>query len=160
MIRTLVKVTRSPLFLGLLNQAIVSLGAFAFNLTVARALPIADYGLSALMLSVMVFLNAIHQSLITYPLSICVTTASPVDIPAMKSIAILQTLALCAPFTAAIAFVAASHADWGLFLSASAALIAWQIQEVIRRTLLALGRYWRATLGDCIRYLGAFGLAI
>jgi O-antigen/teichoic acid export membrane protein len=39
------------------------------------------------------------------------------------------------------------------------ALLAWQLQEVNRRGVLARGSYRQATIGDSVRYLGAFALA-
>ena len=59
----------SVVFGGLLDQAIVSFGNFALGVYLARRMPAAGYGAFSFILSVVVFLNTIHQAFVIYPLA-------------------------------------------------------------------------------------------
>src|ERR1700761_250332 len=67
---SLLGLRRSGLVGGLTDQAIASLGNFAFNVLLARSFSEHDYGAFALILSVVLFLNTLHQAFVTFPLSV------------------------------------------------------------------------------------------
>ena len=151
---------RSAVFAGLVNQAVVSLGNFGLNLLLARALMARDYGAFSVFLSVFLFLNAIHQSLVTYPLSVRGAAAGRGEFRRLIGAALALTIVLQCVFVPAIAGAAASIRQWQVVPAALLALVLWQFQEVYRRALIARGFYGPATLGDGVRYLGAFFLVL
>ena len=61
---------RSLSFWSVCDQAIVSLGSFLTNIILARSLPATDYGIYTILWVTSLFLNRVHSSLVTQPLSI------------------------------------------------------------------------------------------
>src|SRR5262245_22544082 len=54
---------------ALADQGIVSLGNCATNVLLARSLAVAEFGVFALLLEAMLFLNSLQAALVIYPLS-------------------------------------------------------------------------------------------
>ncbi|MBB6254199.1 hypothetical protein [Nitrospirillum iridis] len=134
---------------GLADQAMVSFGNFALNVTLARALPAADYGAYSVVLSFILVLNTLHQALITYPLSV---QTAPSGRP--LAVALLLTPLCVLAFLPLLAGATASVGQLNLLPAAAAALICWQMQEVVRRALLADSRHAPLIALDALRYLG------
>src|SRR5258706_11727089 len=91
---SLAKTIRSGLFIALLDQVVASTGAFGFNLTLAKGLAAADYGMVALILSVILYLNALHQALVIYPLSLKAADAGGREFARLGATALLLTFLL------------------------------------------------------------------
>ncbi len=139
---------------GVADQAIVSLGNFALTVILARGLPAAGYGLFSVALSFILFFNTLHQALITYPLCVRSAGAPPTETPRLLAVAMLLTplvALVCAPILAG-GLASVGHA--GLAPLAFAALLAWQLQDVVRRSALARANYRAAIVTDLIRYIG------
>jgi O-antigen/teichoic acid export membrane protein len=134
---------------GLADQAIVSFGNFALNVTLARSLPAADYGAYSVVLSFILVLNTLHQALVTYPLSV---QTAPSGRP--LAIALLLTPLCALAFLPLLGVATASVGHLGLLPAAGAALVCWQMQEVVRRGLLADSRHVPLIALDALRYLG------
>ncbi|MDZ5650108.1 hypothetical protein [Nitrospirillum sp. BR 11828] len=134
---------------GLADQAIVSFGNFALNVTLARALPAADYGAYSVALSFILVLNTLHQALVTYPLSV---QPAPGGRPLPVALMLTPLCALAFLPLLGVATVSIGHP--GLLPAAGAALVCWQMQEVVRRGLLADGRHGALIALDVLRYLG------
>ncbi len=146
------RILRSNLSAGLADQAMVSLGNFALNVSLARILPVGDYGTYAVAMSFLLFFNTLHQAFIIYPLS--VQTAGTGAHPGPLRIAAALTLPCAAPVLLVMAAGLWSIGHVSLLAMTSIALLAWQLQEVFRRSLIARGRYGLAMLIDGVRYLG------
>jgi O-antigen/teichoic acid export membrane protein len=142
---------------GLADQAIVSLGNFALTVLLARALPAADYGVLSVALSFILFFNTLHQALVIYPLSVRGAAASARDFPALAGVALLATPLCALAFLPGLGAGLGSLARGDLLPWAFLALLAWQWQEVVRRGLLARGRYRAAIAIDAVRYFGTAG---
>ena len=139
---------------GLADQGIVSLGNFALTVILARGLPAAEYGLFSVALSFILFFNTLHQALITYPLCVRSAAAPPAETPRLLAVAALLTplgALVCAPV---LAGGLASVGGLKLAPLAFAALLMWQLQDVVRRGALARANYRAAIVTDLIRYLG------
>ncbi|WP_199902679.1 hypothetical protein, partial [Azospirillum sp. B4] len=140
---------------GLADQALVSLANFALNVTLARALPAADYGAYSVVLSFILVLNTLHQALVTYPLSV---QGDAEDRP--LAVALLLTPLCALAFLPLLAGATISVGHLELLPAAGAALVCWQGQEVVRRGLLAGGRH-PALIGlDALRYLPPLAAAL
>jgi len=137
---------------GLADQAIVSLGNFALNILLARALPAAEYGVFSVALSFLVFFNSLHQALVAYPLSVRAAAAPPGESPRLLAVAALLTplfaLAWAAPLGAGLASIGRP----ALLPAALLALLLWQWQETVRRGFLARSRFGFAIASDLARY--------
>lgn len=134
---------------GLADQAIVSFGNFALNVTLARSLPAAEYGAYSVVLSFILVLNTLHQALVTYPLSV---RPAPGGRP--LAVALLLTPLCALAFLPLLGVATASVSHLGLLPAAGAALVCWQLQEVVRRALLAESRHIPLIALDALRYLG------
>ena len=145
------RILRSNLSAGLADQAMVSLGNFALNVSLARILPVGDYGVYAVAMSFLLFFNTLHQAFIIYPLSVQ-TAGTGVYLQPLRVAAVL-TLPCAAPFLLVMAAGLWSIGHIGLLAMTCFALLAWQFQEVIRRSLIARSRYGLAMLIDGVRYL-------
>jgi O-antigen/teichoic acid export membrane protein len=148
------KLLRSNLTAGLADQAMVSLGNFALSVSLARILPVTDYGVYSVILSFLLFFNTLHQAFIIYPLSVHTAAASPRMHARLLRVAVLLTLPCALPFTLILSAALWSIGHLTLLPVVSAALLAWQIQEVFRRSLIARNFHKFAILIDGVRYLG------
>ena len=129
--------------LAMADQGVASLGNFATNILLARALTREDYGTFGLILEGVLFFNAIQAALVTYPLSVKGATVNAQRLGRFT--------------TASLALTGAFGAIGGHFylaLCASAALVLWQTQETLRRAMISHLRYSQAVVGDAISYLG------
>lgn len=151
---------RSHLAGGLADQAVASLGNFALSIWLARHLSVNDYGVYAIALSFIVFLNTLHQAVVTYPLSV---RGAPADDHRYRHL--LFVAALLTPLSALLCLpilggAVTSIRHWELLPLVFGALLAWQLQEVNRRGTLARSHYRAAIASDAVRYLGALGAVI
>ncbi len=145
------RILRSNLTAGLADQAMVSLGNFALSVSLARILPVGEYGIYSVAMSFLLFFNTLHQAFIVYPLSV---QAAETDAHLRPlRIAAALTLPCAAPFLLVMAAGLWSIGHISLLAVTCFALLAWQMQEVFRRSLIARGRYGLAMLIDGVRYL-------
>jgi O-antigen/teichoic acid export membrane protein len=139
---------------GLTDQAMVSFGNFALSVSLARILSVGDYGIYSVAMSFLLFFNTLHQAFIIYPLSVH-TAAAPAETQLQPlRVAALLTLPCALPFLPVMGVGLWSIGHLPLLAVAFFALLAWQMQEVFRRSLIARNRYGSAVLIDGVRYLG------
>jgi len=135
------------------DQAILSLGNFLTNWLLLRC-QAAWYGNYYTILTVIIFLNNLHLAWVTYPIS--VTSAGITESEHRRRIrrAIGMTMLLAIPesFAIALGTVMTTH-RWSVVPWAIAALLAWQLQETVRRALMARLENRRAIAGDFVAYL-------
>jgi O-antigen/teichoic acid export membrane protein len=139
------------------DQAILSLGNFLTTWLLLRTQSV-WYGNYYTVITFITFLNNLHMALVTYPISI--TSAGITDSELRRRIrrAIGMTLLLAVPESIAIGsgtFITAR--SWTLVPLAVAALVFWQLQETVRRALMARLEHRRAIAGDIVSYLGQAG---
>jgi O-antigen/teichoic acid export membrane protein len=136
------------------DQALLSAGNFLTNILLIRHLAPEAFGNFAVLFSVLLFLNNLHASLVTYPLSV---TAGKDDDAALRRRtrgAMAIALMLGVPFAAAAGGAAACIGHAALVPWVVAAMVLWQAQETLRRSMMARLQHHRAIPGDAVSYLG------
>ena len=152
---SLFKAHRFGFFSVLTDQAIVSAGNFGLNVLMARNFSENDYGAFALILSFILFLNTLHQAFVAFPLSVQGAAAPPSRIGYLLAVAAAITLLETLLFFPVLGGAVLSVKRLALFLPACVFMLAWQLQEVWRRGLIARGRYASAIGNDFVRYITA-----
>ena len=138
----------------LVDQGVVSLGAFLVNVQLARHLVPEDYGVYALLFGAFLGLQLVNSSLLLYPMSIRLPVAAPTDRMPLLAATTLLVLAYSAPLCAVLAAGLAIFGHRDLIVPVLAAFVLWQLQEAMRRGLLAEFRHSSAIPGDMLSYLG------
>ena len=139
---------------SLANQGVVSLGNLLINLQLARLLPVAEYGVFALLLSGMLALQVISTSLFSYPLSVRLATVQGEAHAKLLSLTLVLVVAACLILDLVLIAGLAYFDRPELMVPASAFFLLWQFQEAARRGLLADLRHRVATIGDAVTYFG------
>lgn len=142
----------------LVDQGFVSVGNFLLNVLLARHLPAADYGTFALFLSAIYALRNIDWSLVSYPLSVRLCSASGDERAGLLGNTVLLAGILSAGLLALVVLGVAVLGAWDILLPAGICYLSWQSQETMRRCLLADFRFRAAVPGDVVSYLGQSGL--
>ncbi|MCU1335632.1 MAG: hypothetical protein JWO19_1213 [Bryobacterales bacterium] len=138
----------------ILDQMAVSLGNFATNLVLIRNLEPSSFGIYAVLWTVMLLLNMLQSSLIVHPM--LVMAASDQELRARK----LATAAICATVIATLpsalillgAMLALRRLELAVWIVP--ALLTWQLQEVLRRSLMSRRKYRECLSGDSLSYIG------
>ncbi|MDN3568884.1 hypothetical protein ACFQY5_13315 [Paeniroseomonas aquatica] len=138
----------------LIDQGIVSAGMFAISILLARWLPPADYGIYGLLLGAMFGLQLVNATLLFHPLSVLLLQAPEAERPALLRSAVLLVAAAAAALGLPLGLGLLAFGLGGLVLPALACFLLWQLQEAMRRGLLAGFRHRAATLGDLLSYPG------
>lgn len=139
---------------ALVDQATVSLGNFLTQMLLARQLSSSDYGVFALIFGVIfVIVNTIGIA-ITYPLSVKGASATPTDLGRLTSASLWMVSVVLLPEGVIILIAASVLHHIELFSSAFLAMALWQLQETLRRSIMARLAYREALAGDALSYLG------
>src|ERR1700681_258960 len=146
--------TSRKTFWALCDQGVISGGNFVTNLILIRHLSAVQFGVFALLLNAMLFLNNIHASLVTYTVCIRGAQADQRSLGKVATGGVIATLGMAIINVTAL-FVACSYVGhrW-LLLFVVAAIVCRQIQECLRTVFVSQVRYDRAIGGDAISYLG------
>ena len=140
--------------LGLGDQAIVSAGSFLTTLFLARRLPVETFGTYFALLQLLLVLNNLHDSLVTYPLSV---RGSREDSPGFRKLlgaGVATTLLLGILWSLAVAVGVVAIDTIALLPWMIGAMALWQLQELLRRSLIAQHRFHAPIPGDCVSFLG------
>src|SRR5438270_10593809 len=87
----------------LVDQGVVSLGAFLVNVQLARHLSPEDYGVFALLFGAFLGLQLFNSSLLFYPMSIRLPVVSGPGHAQLLAATLLLVVAFCVPLCAALA---------------------------------------------------------
>jgi O-antigen/teichoic acid export membrane protein len=143
---------------ALADQAVVSLGNFGTSVLLAQNLPKVEFGVFILVFGVLQFLHSLHQSLVTYPLSVRGAASDGERLRRLAGSSLLVTLLLALPLSLGIiAIVEAEHRP-SLLPWALGAMFLWQFQETLRRAIMSHLRHNEAFPGDAISYLFQVGI--
>lgn len=134
------------------DQAILSLGNFLTGWLLLRAQS-PWYGNYFRIINVIWFLNNLHMALVTYPISVTSAGIGESDLRRRFRRAIAMTLVLLVPESVIVAACTLTLTGWHLVPWVIAALFCWQLQETVRRALMARLEHRRAIAGDIISYL-------
>ena len=139
---------------ALADQSVLSAGNFLCNLLLARVLPWGEYGVFAFVLIVFQLLNNFLGALVGFQLAYRGATAGEGELRRLFGGSFLLTLLLqpIGIVVLCLSLLSVRHA--GTIPVAICALMAWQLQEIARRAMLAKLRFRAAILGDSVSYLG------
>ncbi|HEV2386563.1 MAG TPA: hypothetical protein VGS20_04835 [Candidatus Acidoferrales bacterium] len=140
------------------DQGAVSLGNFLTQVVLARNLPRNDYGIFVLLFSAMLFLNNCHMSIVTYPLSVQGAASGPDRLRKITVSSLVLTALGALPQAPIVFGVALALKHAGLTAGIVLALLCWQLQETLRRALMAHFRHRAAAPGDALSYAGQAAL--
>ena len=142
----------------LIDQGVVSLGGFVLNVLLARALSGGDYGTFALFMGTVFVLRSLDFSLISYPLSVRLSSLPLGEHPAAlaNTAALATILSLFLAAALALGAILMGRAD--LALPVTVCYLAWQAQEMSRRFLTASFRNRDAVWGDATSFIGQIGV--
>jgi len=132
----------------------VSLGGFLTQVILARYLAPRDYGVFALIFGTLILLNVCHWALVAYPLSVIGASSGVDRLRQLTGSSLLVTILLVLPFAAIITAVTFFLGHPQLVLWVTIASLSWQVQETLRRGLMAHLLHHSAIWGDAVSYLG------
>src|SRR4051812_3123383 len=139
---------------ALLDQAIVSFGNCATSVMLARGLPVAEYGVFAILLEAIQFLNSLQAALVIYPLSV---RGAVLDRDALRRLCgacVVLTALLSLPLGLSILAASGMVGTVGIGVLAMFALLLGQVHETLRRAMMAHGGFRQTLPGDVVSYLG------
>ena len=139
---------------ALVDQGVVSLGNCLMGIILVGVLPLAEFGAFTLLFGVLLFVNGLHQALVTYPLSVRGAASDAAALRGRAGSSLLVTLALAAPLGVGVALTCVVLGRPSLIPWALAAMLCWQVQETLRRAIMSRLRHRLAVAGDAVRYLG------
>lgn len=144
----------------ILDQGVVSLGAFLLNIVLARNLPPDEYGAFALVLGTLVLVQLINGSLIFYPMSIRCTVLPDGERQKLIGRSLVLLGLLCVPLLLLVGIGLVLMGRDELVVPLLVYFAVWQVQEALRRGLFAEFRHRDALIGDVIGYLGQVALVL
>ncbi len=135
------------------DQAVLSLGNFLTSWLLLRCQAV-WYGNYFTIITVIIFLNNLHLALVTYPLSVTSAGISDSELRRRVRRAVAMTLVLAVPESLVIALgtLMTTH-RWSVIPWSISALVFWQLQETVRRALMARLQHRLAIAGDVVAYL-------
>ncbi|WP_428939001.1 lipopolysaccharide biosynthesis protein [Fontivita pretiosa] len=138
----------------LIDQGIVSAGNFLAARQLASYLPQESFGAYNVLLETMLYLNSLQAALVINPLTIKGATLGRDELGRLATGAFLLTLGLLPILGGATIFSVGALSTGQVAVAAVIALLLWQLQETLRRALIADLRYIDCIWGDSIRYVG------
>jgi O-antigen/teichoic acid export membrane protein len=141
-------------FWAFLDQGVISAGNFCTNLILIRTLPENEFGVFALLLNAMLFLNNVHASTVTYTVLIRGAQADEELLGKVATGGLLATLGMAVLNVILLCFATSYVAHRELLLFVVGASLCWQIQEALRTVFISRLHYSRAIPGDAVSYLG------
>jgi O-antigen/teichoic acid export membrane protein len=138
----------------LLDQGIVSAGAFVVQIALARRLPAEDYGVFALVFSGLMALQLCNATLLFHPMSVRVSAAAEDRRPTLLGASLILVAALSVSLCIVLAAALVAFGRPDLLVPALVFFVAWQVQEGLRRGLISSFRYAAAITGDATTYVG------
>jgi len=149
-------------FWGLADQTLISVANFGTIIILARALSSSEFGAFVLAYTALLFLNGIQTALVTQPHNVLGQNRQEGDYirytssTALGQVVFSAILSVVALVSALAAAKFASHAA-AILLALAPAIIAWQLQEFVRRVLYTEGRLVTAFAVDVVSYAGQVG---
>jgi len=145
-------------FWAIADQGIVSLGNFLTTIILARTVSPQEYGVWTVTYGLILFLNVLPASLITYPLIVRLASHNEDSAGQLIVAALTLTTLLALPQMLILFCVSSLIGGAALALWACFGLLLWQLQETTRRVLMARMAFRTALFTDAISYLGQAGL--
>ena len=148
-------------FWTLLDQGVISLGTFLVNVQLARQLGAAEYGTFALLFGGSFLIQLANASFIYFPLMLKLAGGKEERSSDLVFVSLILTVLSTSAFTAVVisCLIVFDHSE--IAFAAGVYLMLWQLQDLLRRALLAQSSHRTAAVADAITYIGAAaGIAI
>lgn len=142
----------------LMDQAIVSLGNFLTVALLGRHLLKPQFGAYGMLMETLFFLNSLQGALVIYPLTICGATGDHRSLSRLTTASLLFTVVMLPVLGGAMALSAVLAGQTFVAITVTVSMLLWQLQETLRRSLMAELRFSAAVWGDAISYLGQAGV--
>lgn len=139
---------------ALADQGVISLGNFLTGLLLARELSTTEFGKYVVLLGIILFLNSVQNSLVSYPLSLRGSVSTESELKYLTGASICLTICFAIPMIVALYVASWFLDDPFLLLSMGAALLCWQVQLSTRTAFVSQLRHREALWGDAISYGG------
>lgn len=148
-------------FWTLLDQGAISLGTFLVNIQLARELDAAEYGTFALLLGGFFLFQHFNVSLIYYPLMLKLSGGKHERSSDLVFVSLILTALSTSAFSAVVTSCLIVFGRSDIAFAAAVYLVLWQLQDALRRALLAQFSHQTAAIADGVTYIGAAaGIAI
>jgi O-antigen/teichoic acid export membrane protein len=148
-------------FWTLVDQGAISLGTFLVNIQLARQLDAAEYGTFALLLGGFFLFQHFNASLIYYPLMLKLSGGKQERSSDLVFVSLILTALSTSAFSAVVTSCLIVFGRSDIAFAAAVYLLLWQLQDALRRALLAQFSHRTAAIADGITYIGAAaGIAI
>ncbi|MBC8107893.1 MAG: polysaccharide biosynthesis C-terminal domain-containing protein [Anaerolineae bacterium] len=144
----------TKIFWVLSDQGVVSAGNFFTQLMLARHLGLKQLGVYAILYELTLFLNSMQASTVLFPLIIRGAVADQQRMSRLAGRALVLTLVLVPIVGSGALAVGALIEGISVGLWAMVAMTVFQVQETLRRALIAHVRYRTAVWGDAVSYIG------
>jgi O-antigen/teichoic acid export membrane protein len=142
-------------FWTLLDQGAISLGSFLVNVVLARKLDAPEYGTFALLFGGYFLVQLINASFVFYPLMLKLAGDKEERSSDLVFVSLILTALSTCVFTVVVISCLIVFGRSEIAFAAAVYLVLWQLQDVLRRALLAQFRHKTAAIADGITYLGA-----
>jgi O-antigen/teichoic acid export membrane protein len=139
---------------ALLDQGVVSAGSFTVQIVLARQLPAAEYGTSALVFAGLGAMQLCNAALVIHPMSVRVPAAAEEARVPLLGGSLILLMGLTVPLAVVLAVSLRAFGRLDLVLPVLVFFVAWQLQEGLRRGLLSSMRHAAAVVGDATTYIG------
>lgn len=136
------------------DQGLTSAGNLLLSISLARLLQPSEYGVFVLFFGILLALNTVHQSIITYPMSVLAVRGGKWRLRKLTSNSLLLTVGLDLLALPILLLAERVVKHRGLGVLCFVVLLAWQLHETLRRALMSRLNHRRAVLGDATLYLG------
>jgi O-antigen/teichoic acid export membrane protein len=148
-------------FWTLLDQGTISLGTFLVNVQLARQLGAAEYGTFALLLGGYFLVQLFNAAFIYFPVMLKLAGTKEERSSDLVFVSLILTALSTSAFTAVLISCLVVFDRSEIAFAAGVYLVVWQLQDALRRALLAQFRHRTAAVVDGITYIGAAaGIAI
>jgi O-antigen/teichoic acid export membrane protein len=151
------QLTRSRAFLVLVDQGVVSAGTFlSMTVILARHLSDENYGAFNILFDTMLYLNSLQAALVIYPLTLQGAAGDRSGLGRLATASLILSVGLLPILGIAVVLSLLLQSDQTLqnVMLAVASMFLWQVQESLRRVLIADLRFGDVVWGDALKYLG------
>jgi O-antigen/teichoic acid export membrane protein len=142
-------------FWTLFDQGAISLGSFLLNVGLARHLTGQEYGTFALLLGAFFMIQHFNASFIYYPLMMKLAGGKQGRPSDLVFTSLVLTALSVGVFSDLLTTWLIIFGRSDIAIAAGVYLVLWQLQDVMRRALLAQFSHRMAAIGDGIAYMGA-----
>lgn len=142
---------------SLIDQGTISFGNFATFIILGNILPTVEFGIYALLFGVMQIVNSMQGGLIEYPMTLRISRKER-DKHGVVGCALVYSWLWVIPWLGVLYGASVYLKADTLFAYSAGAMIFWQAQNLMRRSLVAEQKFRHMAVSDSVSYLGQAAL--